>query len=85
LEDFSLFSNLREASGSQNGFNTRALTRNKSGLKGVSWCPREQKRRAAITANGVYYSLGYFNTPEEAHAAWRQSAQKLHGEFAYTG
>jgi hypothetical protein len=78
------FSNLREASQSQNTFNrTRLRTRNKSGFKGVSWCRFEQKWRAVISAHGTYFALGYFNTPKEAYAAWCRSAQKLHGSFAH--
>ena len=36
------------------------------------------KWKAEITANGKYYWLGSFGTPEEAHAAYVEAKRKLH-------
>ena len=45
------------------------------GIKGVT---KRGKKYVAQLA-GKY--LGLFNTPEEAHEAWKQEALKKHGEF----
>lgn len=79
------WSNLRNASHSQNCQN--AKSKGRSLPKGVELAtePRRRKRYfARIMANGKRYSLGYFYTPEEAHAAYMAAAVKRHGEFART-
>jgi hypothetical protein len=76
--------NLREATNSQNGFNSPMKRYNTSGFKGVSWSAREKKYRAQITANGKRNFLGSFDDPAAAAEAYKQAAQKLHGEFART-
>lgn len=61
----------------------RRLTRNnKTGYKGVSYYKRLNKYVASIKVNGKYYFLGYFDTPEEAHAAYQQAVLKYLGEQA---
>lgn len=72
--------NLREATRSENCTNqVRAKSNNKSGFLGVSkhkhtgyWCASIQLKgkRAGV--------IGYFNTPEEAHAAYLNAKRKLH-------
>jgi hypothetical protein len=74
--------NLREATKSQNQFNRKAAKRNRTGFKGVSWCNTRNKWRATIVAHGVWKNLGVFERPEDAHAAYRDAALELHGEFA---
>lgn len=76
------FSNLREATYSENLFNAKCRTRNVVGLKGVSWSTAARKWRATISAFGKYRTLGCFNSPEEAHAAYCRAARQLHGAFA---
>jgi hypothetical protein len=78
--------NLRLADHSQNGANARRHSRNTSGLKGASkvlkkgkWTGRWQ---ASITVRNKQINLGYFDTVENAHAAYLAAAQKHHGEFA---
>lgn len=74
-------SNLRLANKSLNGANSSLSVRNKSGYKGVSlvrtsrWC-------AKITHLGRVRSLGYYDSPEEAFAAYSAAARDAHGEFA---
>lgn len=75
-------SNLREATDSQNGANTGLLASNRSGFKGVSHSRDGWK--AQIRKNGERKFLGYFDTPEEAHAAYCAAARDLHGDFART-
>ena len=73
------WTNLRLATVSQNRSNCG--TKSRSGLpKGV------KKNRdgfgARITVNHVVHWLGTYNTPEEAHEAYKEAALTLHGEFA---
>lgn len=74
--------NLRAASPSQNSCNQRRQSNNSSGFKGVSWYKRDGKWKAHITYRGKGFHLGYFDTAEEAYAAYCAKAKELHGEFA---
>ena len=76
--------NIREATHSENRFNSGVSSHNKSGFKGVSWCTRAGRWRATIEASGRYYSLGLFSIKEDAHVAYCEAARRLHGEFART-
>jgi len=75
-------SELRLCSGSQNQHNAVKRTDNTSGYKGVGWHKATQKWRARIKLNGKEKSLGYFATPELAHAAYCRAAAEFHGDFA---
>lgn len=75
-------SNLRVADANANAMNRRKSTRNTSGYKGVSVYRRSGKWRAEIAARGARYTVGFYDTPEEAAAAYRVAAAKIHGEFA---
>ena len=77
-------SNLRLASPSQNNFNSKVYSNNKSGLKGVSWHKARSKWIAQIAARGCSKMLGYFDTKEAAHEAYCAAAIDLHGKFART-
>lgn len=76
--------NLREASRMENARNRGANINSPSGLKGVSWSKSSGKWRARITAGGPENNLGFFDTAEDAHAAYCVAANKLHREFART-
>lgn len=76
------WSNLREASRSQNMANTRIGSRNSSGLKGITLVKRQKKWMAQITHNYDTIYLGCFSTKEEAHAAYCEASKILRGEFA---
>lgn len=71
------FDNLREATNQQNCWNK--YIRNTSGFKGVRWCKANQKWDARIAINGKSRYLGYFLTKEQAAAAYREAALRLHG------
>ena len=72
------WSNLRGATHTEQSYN-RVRTDNKSGHQGVA--PHGKKWRALITLDGVSWASAYFDTPEEAAAAYEAMASRLHGEF----
>lgn len=76
--------NLRLATHAQNLWNRGAEKCNTLGLKGVTPDRRRGKWKATIRANKGIHNLGYFDSPDEAHAAYRSAALVLHGEFART-
>jgi len=76
--------NLRICEQPENSRNRKINKENQSGYKGVYWEIRRRKWRATIRANKKKISLGYFNTPEEAHKAYCEASKKYHGEFGRT-
>jgi len=70
--------NLRRATRAQNQHNRRAQM-GVIGLKGVT--KHHGKWRASIKADGAHHHLGYYATPESAHAAYAAASARLHGEF----
>lgn len=78
------FANLRDSKEGQNNYNRRKQKNNTSGFKGVYLDKQTDKWKAQISADadGKRQFLGRFNTPEEAHEAYRAAALRLHGEFA---
>jgi hypothetical protein len=74
--------NLREATSLQNKYNGKKRSNNTSGFIGVCYYKAYDKWTAAHTTNGVSVFLGYFDTAEEASAAY-QVAIVVRGEFAY--
>ncbi len=76
------WANLREADRAQNAQNCPTKRNNRLGFKGVVFHPQSGKYRASIQAGGVTHRLGLFDLPEDAHAAYREAAKRLHGEFA---
>jgi hypothetical protein len=78
------FSNLREATNAENLSNRLADKTNSTGFKGVYPNKHRPGYSATITTNGKKHYLGYFQTPEEAHAAYCRAAIQLHGQFART-
>ena len=81
--------NLREATGSQNKANCRKYKAETASchLKGVQAVQKKRsiRYRAIATKDGQRFHLGYFDTPEEAHAAYLKASDALHGEFASDG
>jgi hypothetical protein len=74
--------NLRLANSSQNKGNTRAFRSNASGFKGASFDRKAGKWVAQIQKDKRRHFLGHFATVEEAHAAYKEAACTLFGEFA---
>lgn len=73
--------NLREATKAQNTINRRWFNPNG---KGVTFRTDRNSRpwQAQIAFNGKKIHLGFFDTPEEAHEAYKKASAKYHGEFA---
>ena len=78
------FSNLREATGSQNMHNSKKHSNNTSGFKGVSWYKRNKKWTAQIQVSNKQIHIGCYDDPQEAHAAYCAAAEAHHKEFART-
>lgn len=76
--------NLRVATKSQNGANSKCRKDNQSGLKGVGYDKRNKKKpwRAHIGQNGKFRFLGTFTNKEDAHAAYCAAAIEQYGDFA---
>lgn len=73
--------NLRPATKAQNAYNQSKNKSNNSGFKGVHWEELRGKWRARIKIEGRNKHLGYFDTKEEAAAAYKAVATLLHGEY----
>jgi hypothetical protein len=76
------WTNLREATRSENKANSRKRKDSTNPHKGVSWRPRQKKWQATVTRAGQRHHLGYFLTACEASAAYERAAVGLYGEFA---
>ena len=79
--------NLRHATHSENMMNRRKVKPGVTGYKGVCHHPYKASKnyQARIRHNGVLHSLGYHDTPEEAHSAYVKRANEIFGEFANDG
>jgi len=72
---------IRLATRSQNQCNRGP---NRNGLKGIWLYKPNGKWAATIQVNGKKICLGYFFTPEEAHAAYCAASKRYHGKFGRT-
>ncbi len=82
IRDDNRFSNLRQATNSQNKANSKRRSDNKSGYKGVHWDERAGRFKAHFRNDGKVIDLGYFDSPDEAHVAYVNAARKYYGEYA---
>lgn len=76
-----LISNLQPKTHSQNMLNI-GLYSNNSEVVGVSWAEREEKWRARITIENKEYSLGYFDSKDDAIKARLQAETKYFRDLA---
>jgi hypothetical protein len=77
------WSNLREATNSQNNANSRPKKNKRhSKLKGVTFHKGMKKFYARISVDGQRIDLGFFDNDTDAHAAYSNAATKYFGEFA---
>lgn len=73
--------NLREADDVQNQYNTKLLSSNHSGHRGVSWNKRYKVWKVAIRLPDKRVHLGCFKDFDAACKAYDEIAIELHGEF----
>lgn len=79
--------NLRICTRSQNKMNSHKTKKTKYKYKGISLMSsalqtRNKPYRAQLRFGNVHYSLGVFETEEEAAKAYDEKAKELFGEFA---
>lgn len=74
--------NLRLATRAQNNRNVGKKSRNRSGVKGVSWHAATGKWISRITVNYKQIHLGVFDDFEEAVRVYREASIRLHGSFS---
>ena len=77
--------NLREATGSQNNYNSKLNKRNLSGVKGVSWDGSREKWIASITVAKKQKNLGRYDNIFDAACRAMSVRNTEHGEFASSG
>ncbi len=82
VRDDNRLANLRSATRSQNIANS--VSRTASGLKGAYRNKSYGRWFSHIAIDGRLTKLGYFDTAEEAHAAYVVAARQRYGEFART-
>lgn len=77
--------NLRLVTPLQSQFNRKPREDSLAGLKGVAHDKRRKKRpwMAMIRIQGKTQTLGYFNTPEEAAAAYIKAADRHQNFYVY--
>lgn len=76
------WSNLREASPSENGMNQKVRSDSKSGVKGVSYDSARNMWYAYINLDGKRKHLGRHDTFEDAVAVRQEAEAKYYGDFA---
>ena len=76
------WSNLREATITQNAWNSKSHGDSTSRFKGVSWNKVDKKWRAQISIDGHNTFLGLFVDARDAAKAYQDAARKHHGEFS---
>lgn len=74
--------NLRLATVSQNAYNKKRMSNNKSGIKGVSFDSKRNKWCAYICIDGKQTTIGRFQEKDQAAQAYRNAAIKHFGEYA---
>jgi hypothetical protein len=76
--------NLRICTKAENNRNIGPKSNNSTGFKGVQFRRENLTKswRVRVRVNGKENQIGYFSTPEEAHAAYCEAAKRLHGKFA---
>lgn len=74
--------NLREATFSQNSWNSRGQARKLDGIKGVYWHKNKKLWIASCAINKRLHHIGYFQDKKDAEKAVMEFREKHHGEFA---
>lgn len=74
--------NLRDATKANNQWNRLPQKNTQSGVKGANWNNKRQCWSSEVRTHGDRIWLGYFETAEEAGAAYQKAAGLLHGKFS---
>lgn len=74
--------NLRQATSSENLFNSSLSKNNKSGYKNVQWNKKSNKWRVRLIINGKDKDFGYFDDVELAGLVAEEARNLMHKEFA---
>jgi HNH endonuclease/AP2 domain len=85
IKDDNRFCNLREATNSENCFNSAKRPLNTSGYKGVSYDKSRNKWSVRATINTKKYFIGRYESAEMAYEIYKKFVCKKHGEYAYKG
>jgi hypothetical protein len=76
--------NLREATVGENCRNQGKRITNTSGFKGVTFRKDLNKWNSYTRLNNKRIHIGFHDTAQEAHAAYCEASERLHGEFSRT-
>lgn len=79
------YSNLRDATKSNNQHNRSTPRNNTSGIKGVCWDKHANKWLASCKIEGVGHHIGLFTCISDAEKAVREFRENHHGKFANHG
>ena len=74
--------NLRAATKNLNQHNAQRRSDNKSGVKGVRWCKRDERWIAIIHRDKKIVFRGYYRDLSVAKIAVQEAREQLHGSFA---
>ena len=74
--------NLRAATKNLNQHNAQRRSDNKSGVKGVHWCERDERWIAIIRHDNKVAFRGYYRDLSAAKIAVQEARKHLHGSFA---
>jgi hypothetical protein len=76
------WTNLREATPSENSANSGMYATNTSGYRGAAWDKHRSRWRARVRYRGKLIHLGFFSTAWEAGEEVRRWRAAKYGEFA---
>ena len=77
--------NLREATKSENGYNTKLPVNSKSGIKNVCWVKKLNSWQVKLKVKSICKVIGYFKDLELAELVAYEARNKFHGKFANHG
>lgn len=81
-QDNNRWSNLRDATPSQQAINRVHRMQTRTGVRGVFLPAGRRRFRAVIWAGGKAHHLGVFDTKEEAAEVYSAASARLHGDWA---
>ena len=77
--------NLRVCTPTQNSYNVKPSSYNKSGVRGVRFNKSCNKWEVGFTLEGKHRIIGYFNNINDAIKLRKQYEEKYYGEYRYKG